>query len=82
MSDALHTVTDRLLIPDAPLPKRNVHAETLSYDIFQHIELNLSHWLDIDTTRFLIPHDMQFRIFFLQLPKLFQRGDRIGAVRK
>ena len=73
---------DRLLINDAALVKRYLHAKAFCNQAGQDLKLHLAHELHMDLAQPLVPHHAQQGFFLLQLAQVLQHGVGIAALRQ
>ena len=70
------------LVYNASGAKFGTDAEPLFNHAFQDFDLNLAHHLDMDLFGLLIPYDVQFRYFLLQLPEFQKHQVNVLPVRE
>ena len=70
MSDSFYRCCNRLFIGNTSRSEFYRHLKSLANQIFQHLDLNLSHDFCGNLLRPLIPHHMQLRLFFFKLTQL------------
>ncbi len=82
MPDTLHRLRNRLLVDDVPGAEHDCHAEALLDQTRQHLDLYLSHHLDVKLLQLLVPQDMQLRILLLELFQFAAHLNRADFLRQ
>ena len=82
MTNTLHRSLNGFLVRNAALVEYDIKPETLFYQGFQHLKLNLSHELNVYFLKLLVPDDTQHRIFVAKSVELRKRGRDIGFRRE
>ncbi len=74
----LHGIRNGFLIDNGSLPKFHQNAETLLYEIFQDLNLHLTHDLNLDLFAVLIPQNMKLGLLLFKLLKPWKHHCRIA----
>ena len=82
MADALHLGGDSFAVHYMPRVKRDVNAEALTDEAFEHLRLHLAHELHGNAAGALIPDDMELGVLLLKQKELGEHDARVGPRRK
>ena len=82
VAHTFHGVQYGFFVVDPAAAQGNIQGKALGDDAAQHLQLDLTHDLQVDLLQPVIPDQVQLRIFLLQLPQLGQDSEGVGTLGK